>query len=297
MGSIFQGSPQTATSYTTTSTETPKWLQDAIFNQIQWAQNLANKPYEAYTQPRTADLTPQQTQAYANVTANQGAWSPALTAAQTGTQGLAGTTATTNIANYMNPYQQQVMDVMAAQAARNLQQNILPGIGDEFVRAGQFGGSRMGEFASRAVRDTQEALLNQQAQLAQQGYTQALGASQADLTRQQSALQQMAQQAQAGQQMRAADVAALEAAGIAQQQQAQRPLDIAYQDWVQMQAYPKAQMDWLSTQVRGLAPIVPTTQTQSGSSTGQTYSQSPLSQLASAGAAAAGLYNSGLLPR
>lgn len=295
MGSIFQGSPQTATSYTTTSTETPKWLQDAIFNQIQWAQNLANKPYEAYTPSRVAGFSPEQTQAYQNVVSNQGAWNPAFTAAQTGTQGLAGTTSTANIANYMNPYQQNVMDVMAAQAGRNLKENIMPNIGDAFVRAGQFGGTRMGEFASRAARDTQEALLQQQGQLAQQGYTQALGASQADLARQQSALQQLAAQSQLGQQMRTTDVAALESAGLAQQQQAQRPLDIAYQDWVQMQAYPKSQMDWLSTQVRGLAPIVPTTQTQSGSTTGATYSQSPLSQLASAGAAAAGLYNSGLL--
>jgi hypothetical protein len=42
----------------------------------------------------------------------------------------------------------------------------------------------MGEFGSRALRDTQEAVLNQQAQLANQGYGQALGASQADLARQ-----------------------------------------------------------------------------------------------------------------
>ena len=291
MGSIFQGSPQTATSYTTTTSETPKWLQDAIFNQIQWAQNLSNKPYEAYTPSRVASLTPEQTQAYANVVKNQGAWNPAFTAAQTGTQNLAGATSVGNIAAYMNPYQQQVMDVMGKQAGRNLQENILPNVGDAFIRAGQFGGTRMGEFASRAARDTQETLLQQQSQLAQQGYSQALGASQADLVRQQGALQQMAQQAQAGQQLRAMDAAALEAAGLSQQQQAQKPLDIAYQDWTQMQAYPKAQMDWLSTQVRGLAPIVPSTQYQSGSSTGQTYSQSPLSQLASAGAAAAGLYS------
>lgn len=294
MGSIFQGTPQTATSYTTTTTETPKWLQDAIFNQIQWSQNLANKPWEAYTPSRVASLSPQQTQAYANVSANQGAWQPAFTTAQSGTQGLASATSVDNISKYTNPYQQNVMDTLAAQAGRNLKENLLPNVSDAFVQAGQFGGTRMGEFGSRALRDTQESLLQQQGQLAQQGYTQALGASQADLTRQQSALHQLAQEAQAGHQLRGQDVAALEAAGLAQQQQAQRPLDIAYQDWAQMQAYPKSQMDWLSTQVRGLAPIVPTVQSQAGSSTGQTYSQSPLSQLASAGAAAAGLYNMSL---
>ena len=55
---------------------------------------------------------------------------------------------------------------------------------DKVNVAGQFGGTRMGEFGSRALRDTQEAVLNQQAQAAQQGYGQALSASQADLARQ-----------------------------------------------------------------------------------------------------------------
>lgn len=41
----------------------------------------------------------------------------------------------------------------------------------------------MGEFGSRAVRDTQEAILQQQSQAAQSGYAQALNAAQNDLSR------------------------------------------------------------------------------------------------------------------
>jgi len=44
-GSLFQGTPQAATSYVTTTQEMPKWLQDAIYNQIQVATNVANRPY------------------------------------------------------------------------------------------------------------------------------------------------------------------------------------------------------------------------------------------------------------
>jgi len=72
MGSLFQGSPQTATSYTTSSTETPKWMQDAIYNQIQVAQNIANTPYQPYDMPTVAELSPLQQQAYKQVQANQG---------------------------------------------------------------------------------------------------------------------------------------------------------------------------------------------------------------------------------
>lgn len=467
MGSIFQGTPQTATSYTTSSTETPKWMQDAIYNQVQWAQNIANTPYQAYDLPTVAELSPLQQQAYANVQANQGSWADAMGKAQSGMEGFstkgtadqlreeqaqylrqdlvdtnldkgqgywdragamdivgaaqpalskamqqdivgaaqpylsqAGATTAQALADkaltaanpylraaaqstagqvgqYMSPYQQGVLDVIAKQGARNLTENLLPGVSDAFIKAGQFGSSRMGEFGSRALRDTQEAILNQQAQAAQQGYGQALGAAQADLARQaqlagtvgsisgadlsrimqggaqygnlaqtagqltgqqmqnltnlgqtqgqltqaqmsqlanlgqmqtgagqaqqqfgltaaqqaqqaqaqdyqrqMSALSNMAAMAQQEQSMRAADVAALESAGAAQQAQEQQQLNAAQQQYQAELLYPKQQMDWLSTQIRGMAPITPQTQTQSGTTTGATYSPSPLSQLA-----------------
>jgi hypothetical protein len=467
MMSLFKGSPQTATSYATSSTETPKWMQDAIYNQIQVAQNIANMPYQAYNMPTVAELSPLQQQAYSNVVANQGSWSPAMGKAQTGMEGFsnkgtadqlraeqakylrqdlvnkgldtgqqlfgqaagmdivgaaqpylsragqmdivgaaqpymnqagqttaqalseralaaanpylqaAGQTAASQVGQYMNPYQTGVMDVIAKQGARNLTENIMPGVSDAFIKAGQFGSSRMGEMGSRAIRDTQEAILNQQAQAAQQGYGQALGAAQADLARQaglagtvgsisgadlsrimqggsqygnlaqtagqltgqqmqnlanlgqttgqltgqqmqnianigqmqtqagqqqqqyglsaaqnaqaaqaqdyqrqMSALQQMAAMAQQEQGMRAADVASLETAGAAQQGQLQRQLDAAQGQFQAEQLYPKQQMDWLNTQIRGMAPITPQTNTQSSTSTGATYNPSMLSQLA-----------------
>ena len=447
MGSLFQGSPQTATSYASSSTETPKWMQDAIYNQIQVAQNIANKPYQSYDMPTVAELSPLQQQAYKNVQANQGFYQGDIDKAQTGmyefgSKGTAGdlqtaqnkylqapatamgqlqtgqgyfdragqqdimgaanpylaksdvTTAQAlsdralnaanpylqaaagssaqNVSQYMSPYQTGVMDVIAKQAGRNLSENILPGVSDSFIKAGQFGSSRMGEFGSRALRDTQEAVLNQQAQLANQGYGQALNASQADLARQaqlagtvgsisgadlsrvlqgagqyqnlastaggltaqqqqnlaslgqaqtgagqtqqqfglnaaqtaqqaqaadyqrqMSALSQFANMQQQEQAMRSADVAALESAGAAQQGQMQQQLNAAQQQFQNEQLYPKQQMDWLSTQVRGMAPITPQTTTQTGGSTGATYSASPLSQLATGLYTAKGLSSLG----
>jgi len=258
MASLFEGTPQTATSYVETTTDSPKWMQDAIYNQIQLAQNLAYKPYEAYSLPEVAELSPLQQQAYSSVQAQQGQYAPTLNAAQAGMQGLAGADTSTalgttqgsyldpsaassmlssgqtslgtaagqnivgaaspylsaagsatgqalsgsalntaspylsaagqssvsNIQDYMNPYQQNVMDVIAQQGARNLSENVLPSVSDAFIKAGQFGSSGMGEFGSRAVRDTQEAVLQQQAAAAQAGYTQAAQLQQADLARQ-----------------------------------------------------------------------------------------------------------------
>ena len=501
MGSLFEGSPQQATSYVKTTSDQPQWLQDAIYNQIQVAQNIANKPYQSYDMPTVAELSPLQQKAYQDVVGNQGAWKENLGAAQSGMQNLAGKTtagdltsaqsqylrpgdiatnlnaaqqafgqassidpsaaaqpmfskaagldaygaaqpllsqaagmsptssaspyfsqanqatgqalsgsalqsanpylnaaaqsSAANVGSYMSPFQQGVLDVIAKQGARNLSENLLPAVSDQFIRAGQFGSSRMGEFGSRALRDTQEAILNQQAQAVQQGYGQALaaagtdlsrqgqlastagqlsgndlsrqlqGAAQyqnlgqaagqltgqeqqnlanigqtsgqltsqqiqnmtnlgqaqgqlsnqqiqnmtnlgqaqaaagqaqqnlgltaagqaqqaaaADLTRQQGVLSNIATMAQQEQGMRAADVAALEAAGQAQQAQEQAQLNAGKSQFDAEQLYPRQQADWLSTQIRGLAPITPQTTSQSGTTTGATYSPSPLSQLA-----------------
>ena len=69
MASLFQGTPQSATSYSESTSETPKWMQDAIFNQVNWSQNIANKPYEPYEFQTVADLDPYETQAFQGVKA------------------------------------------------------------------------------------------------------------------------------------------------------------------------------------------------------------------------------------
>lgn len=113
----------------------------------------------------------------------QAAQSGGLSTAQpylsSGAQSAAG-----GIEQFMNPYNRGVTDEIARLGARNLSENLLPNVSDAFVRAGQFGGSRMGEFGSRALRDTQEAVLGEQARALQSGFSTALGASQEDLGRQ-----------------------------------------------------------------------------------------------------------------
>jgi hypothetical protein len=74
---------------------------------------------------------------------------------------------------YMSPYIQGVLDRLGQQAGQNLSENIMPAIGDQFVKNGQFGSSRMQEITGRAMRDTQDALLGQQANVLNQGYQQA----------------------------------------------------------------------------------------------------------------------------
>lgn len=160
MAGLFQGTPQTATSYVTSTTETPKWLQDAIYNQIYQATNVSNTPFTPYSKPLVAGTTPQQQQAYDAISAQQGAYKPALAAAQAGTQALstspggaaaaapyiaqsanmnpltaaqpylqqAGESSYSNVGDYMNPYTTNVTDQIAKLGARNLSENLLPAV-------------------------------------------------------------------------------------------------------------------------------------------------------------------------
>ena len=115
MAGLFQGTPQQATSYTTSSTETPKWMQDAIYNQIQLAQGVANTPYQPYSLPTVAELSPLQQQAYQQVQTNQGAWQPAMNAAQTGTYGATTGTPTATAAQGALGSQQTILNNLNAQ--------------------------------------------------------------------------------------------------------------------------------------------------------------------------------------
>jgi len=117
------------------------------------------------------DLTGAQTQ--------MGGVSPYIT----GAAGLTGTGAGTgagSIASYMSPYQQQVIDTSLAefdkQAAMRQQ-----AISDQAVAMGGFGGGREGVMQSeyQLGSDRNRALL--EAQMQQQGYSQAQAARQADL--------------------------------------------------------------------------------------------------------------------
>ncbi len=232
--SLFSGTPITATTSQQQTTQTPQWLQDAIYNQIQTVQNVAAIPFQQYTGQQVAGPTQNQQSAWSQTAQNAGSWQPLANLATQGLSGLASqpnpyaaaqgqvTNALQNagagqaaaspylnaatqggglsaaqpylnaasqsaaggIGAFMNPYTQNVTDRIAQLGARNLSENLLPSIGDQFIQAGQFGGSRMGEFASRALRDTQDSVLGQQASALQSGYNTALGASQSELARQ-----------------------------------------------------------------------------------------------------------------
>jgi hypothetical protein len=98
--------------------------------------------------------------------------------------GAAGQSAAQTVGQYMNPYTEQVVNRIGQLGTRTLQEQVLPGIEGEMIRAGQFGGTRQAELTGRAIRDAIEGISAQQSAALQQGYGQAQQAAQTDLARQ-----------------------------------------------------------------------------------------------------------------
>ena len=84
--------------------------------------------------------------------------------------------------------------------------------------------------------------------------------------------------------------AATEAVGGEQQAMQQKMDDLRYADFQKQTNFPKENISWLSSVIRGL-PSGGGTSSGTTTGSGQTYSASPLAQLASAGLSAAAISN------
>jgi len=234
---------------TTQTVELPEWARPYAKNVLAKGTALTDinqNPYKQYKGNRIAGFSPMQMQSF------QGAAN--MDAGPRGFQ--------QNIGDYMSPYMQNVVDVEKRGAIRDYQ------IGNtmqqaQATQAGAFGGGR--EAIQRAERE--------RGLMGTLGSIQSRGA--------QSAFDQAANQFRQGIQQNIGINQLQNQYGGQMQQQAQRPLDMAYQDFLNQQNYPYKQLGFMSDLVRGL-PL-------GQQSTSQMY-QAPPSMLQTMGALGMGAY-------
>ena len=287
---------------TQSQTVLPEWYTNYAMDMLANQQALAQRPFPLPTMPRVAEFSPTQQRGFEMTGQAAGAYQPALgQATQTTQQALAapgglaaaqpfltqaGQTSVANIGQYMNPYQEQVIDRIGQLGARNLSERILPEVEGRYISAGQlgFGGRQPGQATpsgmltdtARAIRDTQEAVLAQQAQALQGGFNEATrlasgdlsrfaglgetmgGLTQRDITQQLAGAQQLAGMGQQAQQLGLTGAGALQQVGGVQQSQAQRNLDVAYEDFLRQQNYPQEQINAMLATFKGAAQGIPT---------------------------------------
>lgn len=131
-----------------------------------------------------------------------------------------------SLQTFMDPYAQNVIDIQKREAGR---QSAMAGLQEagQAVKAGAFGGSRAGLVEAERARNLGQLMGDIQQRGSEAAYQNA-----------QQALQR--------------DIANKMQLGTVQQQDIQRPLDIAYQDFINQQNYPYKQLGFMSDLIRGL---------------------------------------------
>lgn len=297
MADLLNSNVPLAPSAKTTETVLPDWYTNYAMQVLSNQQALSAQPYPTYQGPRIADFTAPQQQAFQQTQQAATAYQPGLQQATQVAQGAAAVSplqaaqpfiqqaaqlAPSNLSVYMNPYMDQVVNRVGDVSARTLREKLLPEIGDEFIRAGGYGGSRQAEAIGRALRDVAESTQAKQAELLAGGYGGALTASQEDLRRlaglggtvgqigaqdvqaRQTAAEQLAKLATQQQSLGLTGAGALQNVGNAQQALEQQNLDLAYQDFLRQQGYDQQQINAMTSTLGGVANAVPKSVLESG---------------------------------
>jgi len=328
MGDSGGGGGGAPSDKTTQVAELPEWARPYAKDTLAKGAALTDinqNPYQTYGANRIAGFSPMQQrsfQAAANMQPSQqlgtatdlasAAGIGALGANYQGGQFSGGKFGQADATAYMNPYQQSVTDINKREAAR---QSGIQGTQQQgqATQAGAFGGSRDAIMRAERERNLGQQMGDIQAQGQNAAYTNAQQQFNADQARGmqaqqlgeqsrqygaglglqglQTALQGAGQLGQLGGQQfqQGMDINKLQNVyGGQMQQQAQRPLDQAYQDFQNQQNYPYKQLGFMSDMIRGL-PL-------GQQSTSSMYSQGPgaVQTLAGLGGAAYGFGKSGL---
>jgi len=193
--------------------------------------------------PTVAGLTTREQRARTLADAGIGSFQPFLTSAQQLTGAGAGT-GTGTVADFMSPYQQQVIDTSLAEFDRQAKAQEQQ-IRDQAVRSGAFGGGREGvqlaEFG--AASDRNRAAL--QAGLLQQGFGQAVA-------RRDQAFRDQLGLAQLLPQLQRADIAQQGALGGVDRSLTQAQADATREAARQATFLPQEQLDRFASQVTGI---------------------------------------------
>lgn len=284
---LFEGSaPTPGTTASTSQVQLPEWYTQYTTDMLGRAQAAANLPYAQYTGPRIAGFTPTEQAGFEATKQAAMTYQPFLQQAGQQLAG-AGVTFPEAVGTYMSPYTQNVVNQIAEQGVRQLQEKYLPAVGEEFIKAGQFGpgpgSTRMGEFGARALRDVQEAVLSEQAKALESGYKTAADIFAGDVSRKGELAGRAADIAGLAQRYGLTGAGAIGGVGEKERAMQQANLELAYKDFLRQEAYPKEQIQFLGNVLQGVR-LPQTTITSTSSTLPQPGGPSPI-QKAITGAA------------
>jgi hypothetical protein len=244
----------------TTRVELPKWVDDAATSNYQFAQEIAAKPYNAYSGERVAGMPEDLTRAFEMFRENLGAGNTNFSAAE-GLLGRVGQgTAGMDRSTYTNPFIDQVED-KALSALDRQRVEALMGNSDSARSAGAFGGSRHGVVDALTNARATEQAGSLSAGLRKEGFDTASGLMQGDLQSMLAAAGGQINTGNAKTQQVQSDFAGLLSSGGLQQQQRQKELDSDYGKFREAEDYDLERLNILLSSL-GMSPYGKTENTQ-----------------------------------
>lgn len=267
---LTQGTaPPTGTSTTASVNQLPPWYEDYQRNLLAAGISAGNEDFQLYPNQRIADLTPKQREA---ITGGQN-YSQDLAplsqlAAEATTRGAAPFDPN-QLKTFMNPYSEQVADIIGRRGEERYLDKFIDPVMDTFTSAGQFGSSRNMDFSRKAMEDASREITDAQTQALSTGYGQGLQGYEQ--------FQNLAQQGgKSAADMSRGALDVLSAVGGQEQGQNQKSLDQLYKDFLEQRDYPWTQIDRLKALGSGIS--VPNASSVS-STTAPTTSQGGASPL------------------
>jgi hypothetical protein len=262
------GTQQSApTNQTTTQTTTASPQAQAMYGAAwQQAQEAAARPFQQYSTDPNAFVAPLnqiQTGAIQGLGGIAQSGQPYYQMAPGMVAGAGMTPASAGLGNYINPFMNQVVDPVR-QAVQQQQAQQTQQLAGQQAAGGHFGNIRSDLVRAQLAGQQNLGLGQALSPLYQNAYTQALGASQADLQR----------QLQAGQALSPMGTQALQsvlAGGTLGQQTQQAGLQSLYNQFLMQQAYPFQTSQFLTQAATGLGPGY------GGTTSGFQQTQTPLS--------------------
>lgn len=286
------GAKAPAAQTVTQKTELPAWLEDVTKENIRIADEISQRPYQAYGGNLVAGFAPEQEQAFGMMQRQAGATAPLYQTAAGTVSGLTGYQAPSflqgDVSAYMNPFIGQVEQQAISRGQEALLQN-LNQVSAQAARAGAFGGSRQAIQEGVAQAEAAKNVADLSAQLRMQGYQQAAGRLENDLARQMAGTELQMRAAgmlpgiaQGQQQAALTDAAAIEAIGAQRQALEQAQLQDQYARFMEERNYPIEMLN-LRLGATSATPYGSTqTRTQTGGPSGSNF-------LTGLGAAATGV--------
>lgn len=216
------------------------WMNEAVERHLGRSENTLRHQqalgYQPFTGQRFANRNPFERTA-GHMTHHTGAHLPHIQRAeQYGQQAV--NPFYQNYQNYMNPYQDAVVNRIGELGNRNFSENILPQLEAKFVRLGQHGSSGHQRLAREAARDVQSEISGRQAEALSHGYGQAMQGFNADQARLLEAASQQAHLGSLATGSRLAELADMRQQAALERELEERQYRANEEDFREHKAYP-----------------------------------------------------------